>query len=107
MPLKSLDIERTHAMLGKIGKRISSTEYDVEGESLYFENGCCDCPWSAYEFARSLCEVEGCYALENFWKPVYPTSATVPLALVRVSRTDADRCLAEGDLKCLRMAALQ
>lgn len=72
VPLRSLDPARIHDMLGAIGTQVSETQYDVDGEPLYFQDGYCDCPWlssrtntKSEQFARTVAESENCYLIER------------------------------------------
>jgi hypothetical protein len=72
VPLQSLDVERTRKMLSETGEQSSDTEYVVDGESLYFADGYCDCPWLSTKhntkseaFARSVAQLENCLLIEK------------------------------------------
>ena len=72
VPLRSLDVARTRAMLEVVGERAGEGEYVVDGEPLYFVDGYCDCPWLSCKhkeksegFARAVAAVEDCFLIEK------------------------------------------
>jgi hypothetical protein len=72
VPLRSLDVPGTRAMLEEIGVSAGEGEYVVDGEPLYFAGGYCDCPWlsnkhneKSERFARAVAEAEDCYLVET------------------------------------------
>jgi len=115
VPLRSLDVPRTRAMLEEIGERTGEGEYDVDGESLYFVDGYCDCPWLSYKrnersegFARAVAAIEDCYLIEKgagtILHPVRSIQASPSghlsrggSQLVPLSRAEAEAIAGQGD----------
>lgn len=125
VPLRSLDLPKTRAMLEEIGESVGGGEYVIDGESLYFRNGYCDCPWlsnrrneKSEEFAWAIASAESCLFIDTgtgiIFDPAHPDRGASRDALghdrpelTPLSRAEAEAIERDADPDPLTLAVLR